>query len=1111
MADTGGDVLAETLAAFEDVASPCTPLTTSEVAEALSVTRRSAYSRLDRLAERGDLHTKKVGAKGRIWWRTPSDGRGPSDGALPAEVDSGEMFSRFVDGVPGMVYRRRGDRLTFASDDCADLTGYDRAALEGGDVTWAGDVVHPSDADEVHRSPGNDGRFDTTYRIRTAGGETRWVRDRGYDAGDGVVEGIVTEATGRRRTERETREEVFERIDDAFFAVDGEWRLTYVNDRAAALVDRDPSDLVGQVVWDEFEQARGTTFQRELARAMETQEAVSFEGYYPPLSAWFSVSAYPSETGLSVYYRDVTERKERERELERYERIIESLPVGVYRTTAGPEGEFVEANAAMADIFDADSIDELLECSVSDLCPDPEGCTRFSDLLERDGVVRNHELRQTSLDGEQRWISVTAIRTEEDGQVYFDGVVRDVTERRRRQRRLEESEGQYRTLAEHFPDGAVALFDEDLEYTLVAGELVDELELDPDATVGSEVGDPYLPEEVGNDWREHARLALAGEASTFETEWRNRTLEVRVIPVRDDDGSVFAGMGVCRDVTDQRAYEATLHGLYRTTRELFRAESTDAVADVVVDAAAEALDLPGAVVYEYDADDGVLRPSGRSEGSAFLPSDLPTVPADRDSLVGRAFVDDETRHYGDVRDAPGLAADSADVEMRSGVFAPIGEHGVLIVGSRDPGVFDERTERLVDLLAANAAAAFDEVEREQSIENQRRQLAALNDLNRVVQDIAEAVVDQSTREEILRVTCDRLADAYEFAWMADVDPHTDEVYPLVESGADDYLETVELSTDTDEAVGRGPAGESFRTGELRVSRDVFDDPAFEPWRDRAEEYGFRSFAAIPIAHGETLYGVIGVHSAREGAFAASERDVIDTVGEVVGHAIASTERKQALMSDEVIELVFRIEDVFDRVDVPDTDGEIVIEEAVPLEDDDFLVYGAVTDDAVPTLRAIPGLLGHWESVTVLESDGGRDRFELRLTEPPVLSTVTAHGGEVVDAVIADGDYTMTVQVPPSVEVRDVIDTVEEAYPAAEMLTRRQVEHDASREQVQRAVTEDLTDRQRAALRASYYAGFFEWPREASGEDVAESLDISSPTFHQHLRKAQQKLLDIVLT
>jgi len=52
----------------------------------------------------------------------------------------------------------------------------------------------------------------------------------------------------------------------------------------------------------------------------------------------------------------------------------------------------------------------------------------------------------------------------------------------------------------------------------------------------------------------------------------------------------------------------------------------------------------------------------------------------------------------------------------------------------------------------------------------------------------------------------------------------------------------------------------------------------------------------------------------------------------------------------------------------------------------------------------------------------------------------------------------------------------------------------------------LTERQRDVLEAAYEAGYFEWPRESTAEEVADSLDIASPTLHSHLRKAENHIL-----
>ncbi len=135
-----------------------------------------------------------------------------------------------------------------------------------------------------------------------------------------------------RRAAREEREaavdrleDTLERIDDAFFALDDEWRFTYVNEKAAALLDRSPGELVGENVWEEFPDAVGETYEERYRRAMATQESVSFVERYEPLDLWTEVTAYPSSDGLSVFFSDVTDRKRRERILERLLGTVEEI------------------------------------------------------------------------------------------------------------------------------------------------------------------------------------------------------------------------------------------------------------------------------------------------------------------------------------------------------------------------------------------------------------------------------------------------------------------------------------------------------------------------------------------------------------------------------------------------------------------------------------------------------------------------------------------------------------------------------------------------------------------------------------------------------------------
>jgi hypothetical protein len=331
-----------------------------------------------------------------------------------------------------------------------------------------------------------------------------------------------------------------------------------------------------------------------------------------------------------------------------------------------------------------------------------------------------------------------------------------------------------------------------------------------------------------------------------------------------------------------------------------------------------------------------------------------------------------------------------------------------------------------------------------------------------------------------------------------------------EAGVEGYLDGVTISVDPDDERSEGPTGRAIRTGDVQTTQNVAADARHDPWRDHVEQYDFRSSAAIPVVHEDATYGVLNVYSDRPGAFEGEERSVMRQLGEVVGHAIAAAERKRALMSDDVVELAFEVPNLFETLDVGDaTTGRVTFDHAIPVENGSFLLFGATTGDGAAVVRSVVDRRPHWEEVTFHDGDGGG--FEARLSDPPVLSAVASVGGSVERAVIEDGSFSMTIHAPPG-EVRRIIGRVREVYPTAQLLKQRQITRlKDPPTRVQRVMTAELTERQHQALEAAFHSGFFEWPRESTGEEVAASLNVAPPTFHQHLRKAERKVFDHLLS
>jgi len=418
-----------------------------------------------------------------------------------------------------------------------------------------------------------------------------------------------------------------------------------------------------------------------------------------------------------------------------------------------------------------------------------------------------------------------------------------------------------------------------------------------------------------------------------------------------------------------------------------------------------------------------------------------------------------------------------------------------------------------DTLVRSVHHAIERKANERALQRQRDQLATLNDLNELVHEISHVAIEASSREEIERFVCEQLAasESYAFAWIGDVARDHETVALRAAAGAPDGFDATEIRT-ADGDADPGPVWEAIRTGEVQVAQRVRADPVDGRRREHAERYGYRSAAAIPIEHEETLYGVLTVYSERPDAFETDERTVVGRVGEVVGHAINAIERKRALMSEEVVEVRLKIEDVLDTLGIQQSaDGEIRFERTVPASGDGvYLMYGTVTTDAFETLQALVDGLSHFDSLKVLDEREGDRRFELRLTEPPAIAAAASSGGRVESARISDGDYRMTVHLPPSADVGRVVDAIRESYPETTVIAQRHVTRSGgSAGATSRASLESLTEKQRSALESAYFSGFFEWPRDSSGEEVADSLDVSPPTFHQHLRTAERKLLATV--
>jgi PAS domain S-box-containing protein len=149
---------------------------------------------------------------------------------------------------------------------------------------------------------------------------------------------------------------------------------------------------------------------------------------------------------------DITERKQAEEALrkneEKYRTLTENVNLGVYRNTVGPKGRFLEANPAIVRMFGYESKKEFLALNVADLYQNTEDRTKFNAKMMIEGFVKDEELQLKKKNGTPLIGSVSAVAVKGEERIikYYDGIIEDITERKRTEEQIKASLKEKETL-----------------------------------------------------------------------------------------------------------------------------------------------------------------------------------------------------------------------------------------------------------------------------------------------------------------------------------------------------------------------------------------------------------------------------------------------------------------------------------------------------------------------------------------------------------------------------------------------------------------------------------------------------------------------------------------
>ena len=215
-------------------------------------------------------------------------------------------------------------------------------------------------------------------REEAAGDRESAAHDREEAAGDREValrNRIESIAAAQRALE------TLESMSDAFFTLDPEWRFTYLNPQAEAILKRRREDLLGKKMWDEFPEGAGSPFDDAYRRAVREQVPVRLADDYEPLGRTLEMRAYPVTGGLAVYFTDVTDEHLRDERLRQAQRLE-----AIGRVTASVAHDFnnlLAAAGGFAKLGQAAALDEKSKAYFAEI----ESASQRAEALTRQLLV----------------------------------------------------------------------------------------------------------------------------------------------------------------------------------------------------------------------------------------------------------------------------------------------------------------------------------------------------------------------------------------------------------------------------------------------------------------------------------------------------------------------------------------------------------------------------------------------------------------------------------------------------------------------------------------------------------------------------------------------------
>lgn len=672
------------------------------------------------------------------------------------------------------------------------------------------------------------------------------------------------------------------------------------------------------------------------------------------LIALMSNKPYPEDTTAIQVLQLVATRAAAELERERSDRILrkreyefrtlaESLPDNIVRYNS--EGRTIYVNPALEKTL-ATGAAEMIGTTIRELNPDSsyEAYAQAVDNALATGENSELEILVPNPGNELivHQIRIVAERNEQNKVTGILAIGRDITERKRAEEALRESEWRYREIFDNVLDSLFLLeITDDLHFRNL--EVNPAFEKSTGMSRSQLVGkiiEETVPQEVAAAVNaKYQRCVEAGHPIEEEVELElptgRRYFHSFLIPARDETGKIHRIVGISRDITERKQAEVALkervkhsQSLVRLSKNLEMAQTYSQVLNAALNEVKSILGYQTLWVYllsedkKYfealvargDFEDVVMS----ADGTAILPISgdrmLEEIAEAKDIVIVEDARTDERTDKKIVETLGNRTIVNVPIYLFDKHLGTVGTGTFDLEGIRVPTLSEK--EYLI-ALSSHLAVTLDRIHLLDQRRKAEKSLLRLNRELRAISNCNQALLRADDEETLLNEICNLICNeaGYKLAWVGyaeDDDAKT--IRPVAWAGFESgYVADLKLSWSDETTQGRGPAGITIRTGEIVCVADFASDKLMEPWRESALKRGYRSGIALPLKDTNAVpFGALLIYSSEANVITPDEIRLMDELANDLAFGIITirtrAERKRVeneleLHRDHLQELV----------------------------------------------------------------------------------------------------------------------------------------------------------------------------------------------------------------